>query len=130
MAPWSIYPFAPEDCAAIICDLLMFETTVSAQALADSLERAGLRAEILLEPAHGQLGADMSVVRAHWQNRALTWHAYGLNLLLFELAEPDTLARGTREAITMNDPPGEPVMVYMNEARTWLPNIPDASSGS
>ena len=33
MAPWSIYPLSPVDCAALICDLLVFETTVSAQAL-------------------------------------------------------------------------------------------------
>ena len=36
MAPWSIYPLSPVDCAALICDLLVFETTVSAQALKSS----------------------------------------------------------------------------------------------
>jgi hypothetical protein len=28
MAPWSIYPFSPEECASLICDLLIFETVV------------------------------------------------------------------------------------------------------
>jgi hypothetical protein len=65
MAPWSIYPFSPLDCASLICDLLVFETTVSAQALVESLERAGLTGEALLTPADGQLGGEMGVIRAH-----------------------------------------------------------------
>jgi hypothetical protein len=121
MAPWAIYPFKPDECAALICDLLIFETTVSAEALIASLERAGLRGELLLEPADGRLDGDMDVVRAHWRTRAITWHAHGLNLLLYELAEPDTLARGIREVITMDNPPAEPVMIYANEDRMWLP---------
>lgn len=70
----------------------------------------------------------MGVVRAHWRDRAITWHAHGLNLLLYELAEPDTLARGIRETITMDDPPAEPVMVYANEEQTWLPMVVDSRS--
>jgi hypothetical protein len=33
------------------------------------------------------------------------------------------LARGTKEALQLNSPPGEPVMVYMGEARMWLPAL-------
>jgi hypothetical protein len=123
MAPWSIYPFSPVDCASIICDLVIFETTVSAQALVDSLERVGLGGELLLANAHSQLDGGTDVVRAHWRDRSLTWHAYGLNLLLYELAEPDTLARGMREVLVMDDPPTEPVMTYTSEAATWLPKV-------
>jgi hypothetical protein len=123
MAPWSIYPFSPVDCASLICDLVIFETTVSAQALVDSLERAGLRGELMLANAHTQLNGETDVVRAHWRDRSLTWHAYGLNLLLYELAEPDTLARGIREVLIMDNPPTEPVMTYANEAATWLPKV-------
>lgn len=53
----------------------------------------------------------------------MTWHAFGLNLLLYELVEPDTLARATGEALRMNNPPREPVMVYANEAGIWLPKL-------
>jgi hypothetical protein len=70
---------------------LVFETTVSAEALAASLERSGFRAEILLPHANGQLSGDTSFVRAYWHDRSLSWHAEGLNLLLYELAKPDTL---------------------------------------
>jgi len=128
MAPWSIYPFAAEDCAALICDLLVFETTTSGDALIASLERAGLRAELLLQPSNGLLAGDMDVLRAYLGNGALTWHAHGLNLLLFELVEPDTLARGTREVLSMANPPSEPVMTYSHEAETWLPAVEENDS--
>src|SRR5437870_2112559 len=81
MAPWSIYPFSPPDCVGLICDFLFFDTTVSADALVESLERVGLRGEVLLPQVHGKLEGDMSVVRAYWRDRAITWHAHGLSQL-------------------------------------------------
>lgn len=123
LAPWSIYPFALADCAALICDLLMFETITSDQALMASFDRAGLRGEVLLTPASGQLAGATGVVRAHLGQRALTWHAYGLGVLLFELAEPDTLASGSAELLAMANPPPEPAVAYSGEAETWLPRL-------
>ena len=92
MAPWSIYPFSPADCAGLICDLLFFDATVSADALVESLERVGLRGDVLLAPADVRVEGAMPVIRARWRSRAVTWHALGLNQLLYELAEPDALA--------------------------------------
>jgi len=123
LAPWSIYPFPPADCAALICDLLVFETITSDQALMDSFERAGLRGEVLLTPSSGQLAGAMGVVRGHLGQRALTWHAYGLGVLLFELAEPDTLTRGSAELLRLTNPPAEPTITYSGEAETWLPRL-------
>jgi hypothetical protein len=121
LAPWSIYPFPPADCAALICDLLMFETITSDQALMESFERAGLHGEALLTPNSDELGGATGVVRAHLGQRALTWHAYGLDILLFELTEPDTLTRGSAELLRMANPPAEPAIAYTGEAETWLP---------
>ena len=123
LAPWSIYPFPPADCAALICDLLIFESITSDQALMDSFERAGLRGEVLLTPSSGQLAGAMGVVRGHLGQRELTWHAYGLGVMLFELAEPDTLTRGSAELLRMADPPAEPTIAYSGEAGTWLPRL-------
>ena len=120
MAPWPIYPFTPIDCAGLVCDLLFFDTTVSADALVESLERAGLTGEVLLMPADTKLEGDMPVVRAQWRDRTITWHAHGLNQLLYELAEPDALVRGIRELIQMDDPPGEPVVIHKGEAASWF----------
>lgn len=120
MAPWSIYPFSPTDCAALICDMLVFDTTVSANALLESLEGAGLRGEVLLTPADVTLQGSMPVIRARWRDRAVTWHALGLNQLLYELAEPDALARGMREVLFMDDPSDYPELVYAKEADSWF----------
>jgi hypothetical protein len=119
MAPWSIYPFTPQNCAAIICDLLIFEITISVDDLIASLERVGLHGEILLPADHGQVSGDMNILRVHWRDRALTLHAAGLNVLLYELVQPDVWARGMREVLTLPDPPGEPALVFAREADTW-----------
>jgi hypothetical protein len=128
MAPWSIYPFAPEECAALICDLLIFETIVAGESLVAGLEQAGLGAELLLRPMDIQVGGVMGVLRAYWRERALTWHAHSLGLLLYELVEMDALAKGTKEALQLASPPTEPVMVYADEARTWLPRLANGSN--
>ena len=62
----------------------------------------------------------MPVVRAHWRDRTIAWHAHALNQLLYELAEPDALVRGIRELIQMSDPPGEPVVIHKGEAASWF----------
>lgn len=120
MAPWSIYPFSPIDCAALICDMLVFDTTVSADALVQSLERAGVTGEVLLTPTDGKVEGAMPVIRARWRDRAITWHAHGLNQLLYELAEPDALARGIQEVLLMKDAPEYPTLVYTSEAASWF----------
>jgi len=123
MAPWSIYPFSPEECAALICDLLIFETIVSGESLVASIDQAGLRGELLLTPTDVQIGDAMGILRAHWRERTITWHAHSLGLVLYELVEPETLARGTKEVLQSGSPPAEPVMVYTGEAHTWLPEL-------
>lgn len=54
-----------------------------------------------------------------WRDRAITWHAHGLGQLLYELAEPDALARVIRELIQMDEPPGEPAVIHGGEAASW-----------
>jgi len=100
--------------------MLVFDTTVSADALVGSLARAGLRGEMLLAPADIKVEGAMPVIRAHLGNRAVTWHALGLNQLLYELAEPDALARGLREVLLMDDPADYPELVYAKEAANWF----------
>ena len=47
--------------------------------------------------------------------------------MLYELAEPDTLARGMRELLVSEDPPLEPVVVFANEGNRWLPRLTPVS---
>jgi hypothetical protein len=78
---------------------------------------------LLLSPTSGQLAGATDVVRAHFGQRAPTWHAYGLGVLLSELAEPDILTRGSAELLRMASPPAEPTIAYTGEAETWLPRL-------
>jgi hypothetical protein len=120
MAPWVIYPFSPSDCAALICDTLAFDTTVSPQALVESLERVGLRGDVLVTAADTRMKGTTPVIRARWRSQTITLHALGLGPLLYELAEPDTLARGMREVFLMDDRVDYPDVVYANEAANWF----------
>jgi hypothetical protein len=36
-----------------------------------------------------------AVLRAHWRDRTVNWHAHGLGQLFYELAEPDALVRAS-----------------------------------
>ena len=92
---------------------------MSVDHLAESAEQAGLRAEVLLPPASVDVGGDMDVIRMHWRDRALTLHAPGLNLLLYELVQPKTWTNGLREVLTLPDAPAEPVLVFADEADAW-----------
>lgn len=120
--PWSIYPFTVEDCAALTCDLLTFETVMSVEALAAELHSVGVHTEILLPPQHGRIGGKdglEDVLRLYLGNRTLTAHASSLSLLLYELVRPDTWARGMKEALAMPNPPREPVLDFSNEWKIW-----------
>jgi hypothetical protein len=119
LAPWSIYPLAPADCAALICDLLVFETIIGVEALRASLTRLGLASQVLLPEAHGRMPVDQDVLRIFGHGKALTVHAPSLSLLLYELVDPDTWARGIAEVMKLPGSVGEPVVVFAEEARWW-----------
>jgi hypothetical protein len=119
LAPWSIYPFSAEDCAALICDYVMFETIISVNALAESLAAVGLQVEVVLPPAHGELVGDMNILRASLGDRTMTLHPHGLNSLLYELLRPNVWAAGIKESLANMSESGEPLLVFAGEARWW-----------
>lgn len=120
IAPWAIYPFSEEDCADLICDLIMFESVVSADHLALALRELGLGVEIKLPEERGrERSPDEDVLRATWRDRGLTLHGGGLNILLYELVQPVTWAEGVRELLTAKDPPQSPVVMFSDEERVW-----------
>ncbi|HVQ39016.1 MAG TPA: hypothetical protein VMS31_15875 [Pyrinomonadaceae bacterium] len=119
MAPWSIYPFSAEDCAALICDEVMFETVISLDALAESLASTGLRVEVLLPEADGELVGNINILQATWGDRSITLHPHGLGPLLYELMRPDVWAVGVKEALMSAADSCEPVLVFADEAKWW-----------
>jgi hypothetical protein len=122
IAPWAIYPFSEEDCADLICDLIMFESIISVDHLAGRLEELGLGVEIKLPEEHGHSGPpEEDILRATWGDRGLTLHGGGLNTLLYELVQPRTWAKGVFELLTSNDPPQNPVVMFHDEESVWWP---------
>lgn len=120
--PWSIYPFAAEDCAALTCDFLTFESVISVDALVGELSSTGVRAEILLPPENARIGGKdgvEDVLRLELADRALMVHAPSLGLLLYELVRPDTWARGIAEVMAMPNPPNEPALDFSGEHASW-----------
>lgn len=120
MVPWSIYPFDPQDCAHLICDLVIFEVVLSVDSLAESLQSEGLTVEVFLPQSHGDLIGDTNILRIHLRDRSLTLHPDGLSLLLYELVEPKTWAAGMREVLELSEPPGEPALTFASEADCWV----------
>lgn len=119
MAPWSIYPFSAEDCAALICDEVIFETVISLDVLAERLASIGLDVEVLLPEADRELIGDMNILRATRGDRSITLHPHGLSPLLYELMSPNVWAMGVKEALMGASDSGEPVLVFADEAKWW-----------
>jgi hypothetical protein len=117
--PMSIYPFSPEDCAALICDFIVFETLISVEMLVDVLEAEGISARIELAPVSGTLGELDTVIVASLGNRSAQIHPPGLLLMQFELLEPEIWAKGIHEILTDENASREPLIIFSNEATTW-----------
>lgn len=119
--PWAIYPLHPDDCAALVCDLVVFETIVSADHVAGVLRDQGLQVELVLPDAHEELVDSQSIFLVRVGDRQLTVHAGSLTPLLFELLEPTAWAEGISELITSGDLVAQPVPVFAGERATWQP---------
>ncbi len=119
LPPWSIYPLDADDCAALTCDSLVFETILSPDALVEEAAASGLRAEVLLPHEHGEIGNEQEIVRFWAGDRALILHSGGLSPLLYELVQPRTWIAGVREALELKNPPDEPVLAFAAEEKVW-----------
>lgn len=117
MPPWTIFPFSAEDCAALVCDLIIFETVLAPNGLVDELKRAGLNAEVKMGWNGGVLPQD--IVSVQWKDRGLMLHDRGLGQLLYELVDVRTWAQGIREVLQGEPQPGQPVLIFANEAVAW-----------
>lgn len=121
--PWGIYPLPPEDCAALICDFIIFEHIVSADALRRCLNEQGLRAEIELPPMHQDISGEADVLKVTDGHKLLTVHAESLSPLLYELVAPDSWARGIAELLSTPSLPTHPVITFASETKTWWPVV-------
>lgn len=121
--PWAIYPLDPDDCAALLCDLIVFETIISADHIARLLREHGFRVDIVLPETYGELVDRQDVFRILAGDRQLTVHADSLTPLLFELLEPTAWAAGLSEIINSGDLEAQPVPVFDGDHAVWEPKL-------
>jgi hypothetical protein len=112
--PWSIYPLSAEDCAALTCDLLLFESYLALDQLVDLLEATGLRTDVLLG-----IGEESDILKLQLGSKVMIVHTPGLGPLLFELTDPAAWARGMADALRASSQLGEPVVAFADEPATW-----------
>lgn len=110
----------------------MFETTISLDALAESLASTGLPVEVLLPEADGELVGHINILQASREDRSITLHSQGLGPLLCELMRKDTSKQPTfidRRLPTFDELKQRPGFARYMESGTYDEAIADWAKG-
>ena len=121
LAPFTVFPFAPEVVAALTTDLVCFEYVVGWDRLADAFEARGFDVELLLEEASGPIAADVAVLHDHRSDLRITIHSGGLDQLLHELVDVDRFVDAVAQVARRLHTIGvtRSVFTFMSERATW-----------
>jgi hypothetical protein len=118
-APFAIYPFDPNVCARLTCDLLSFEAVIAWDRIARAFEAEGFETASPLPDRSENMAADQDVLHARRGNRGLTIHAAGLSQVLFEFVDPRRYAAAAREVLERLGASGSSVFTFANERAVW-----------
>jgi hypothetical protein len=118
--PFAIYPFDPDTCARLTCDLLSFETVLGWDRLADALRDEGFNVSTRLpnrsEPA---APASRPVFVASRANRGITIHGGAIPQVLLEFVDPKSYAAAVSEAFDRLTETTRLVLTFQNERAVW-----------
>jgi hypothetical protein len=119
LAPFSIYPFRPEICAALICDYLVFVSALEITALTDALHRAGFKEGH--EAAIIDLNQpDRAVAFGVVNGRAISVNGAALQQILLEFADLKRQAEAMKEYASRPDfLTAIGILTLKNERGTW-----------
>lgn len=117
--PYAIYPLPPEDCAGLICDLVVAEIIMAPDELFAVGARHEMLGEVLLPPAHGELAPSQSLFRFRKGDRSIVLHAGVMAQLLGELLALDPFVEAISEVLGRPSPPSSPVLAFRNEQNVW-----------
>lgn len=118
-APFSIYPFSPEICAALICDYLAYVSMIGVTALSDAMTAAGFTHVEEVQPVDLTQG-DRAVVRGAIKNKAMSINGAALNQILLETIDLRRLAEAMAEYCqTRSGTPATGMITMKNERATW-----------
>jgi hypothetical protein len=120
LAPIGIYPFDVETCARLICDFVIYESTLGFNKLAEALEAEGFRVDCLLPEGSGRFENEGSILRAAVGDKSLIVHGWGMNQLLLELVDLRVFAAALREVLDFNhEDMVSGVITFSNERAVW-----------
>jgi hypothetical protein len=116
--PFSLYPIDPHDAAFLICDYLVVVAWIDPDVLVKALRRRGLKAEVTLPLAHGELAGDSVVLRAANASRTVLISPAGLVELLFEFFDVASWAGVIAEVLEDERFPEHPIPAFAT-TRVW-----------
>lgn len=117
--PYGVYPLAAEDCAGLICDLVVGEVIMAPGELFAVAALHGMHGEVLLAPASGELTPAQAMFRLRRGNRAIVMHSGVTAQLLGELLALEPFVAALAELLDRESPPESPVLTFGDEALVW-----------
>jgi hypothetical protein len=119
LAPFSIYPFQPETCAAMICDYLVLVSVLEITAVSDALLRAGFSA-VHAAPSIDLSQSDQHVVIGVVGRRGMSINGSALLQIMFEFLDLKRQADAMKEyAAKPRGPFAIGILTLQNERATW-----------
>jgi hypothetical protein len=118
-APFSIYPFRPAICAALICDYLAFVSMLGINALTDALLTAGFTGVQEIRPIDLSQH-DRAVVRGFIKTKGMSINNGALAQIVFEAVDLKREAEAMLEySLRPDATPAIGVLTLKNERATW-----------
>jgi len=101
LAPFAVYPFSPNVCARLTCDLLTYSSVMGWDRLAEAFHAKGFRTECPLPDSNEPMTGSSEVLIATRGNMRVVIHGAGVSQILCELVDPDAWVAAVSEVFTM-----------------------------
>jgi hypothetical protein len=118
-APFAIYPFDPETCALLTCDLLTYESTMSWERLEAGFEAEGFATKNELPDRGGMMDPDTLVIAASKGSMSVLLRAGAIEQIVLELVEPQVYAAAIGELFQLGRSVPAGMLTFANETETW-----------
>jgi hypothetical protein len=120
--PFAIYPFPPDVCALLTCDLLTYTSTLGWNQLAASFGELGFETKCPLpDRAEPSMSGASPVLIATLGEQKLAIKGGGIQQILFELIDLRSFARAARETLKQlgTAPRTDGRIIFANEKAVW-----------
>ncbi|GAA2249256.1 hypothetical protein GCM10010430_34920 [Kitasatospora cystarginea] len=115
--PWAIFPLPASDCALLIANYTVFNTTLSLPIVQDALRDAGVWSELAVGELKNNGGTVLRVARG---NRLAGMGIMNFHPLLIELTNLDIWAKGVAHVLDAGPDGTRPWPFFQPEAQCWM----------